>query len=35
MPGLLEEYKDQQTSSLKGFLKQEKAKITALKVSVS
>ena len=27
MPGLLEEYKDQQTSSLKGFLKQEKARI--------
>ena len=35
MPGLLEEYKDQQTSSLKGFLKQEKARITALKGSVS
>ena len=34
MPGLLEEYKDQQTSSLKGFLKQEKARITALKKSV-
>ena len=35
MPGLLDEYKDQQTSSLKGFLKQEKARITALKGSVS
>ena len=34
MPGLLEEYKEQQTSSLKGFLKQEKARITALKKSV-
>ena len=33
MPGLLEEYKDQQTSSLKGFLKQEKARISALKTS--
>ena len=33
MPGLLDEYKDQQTSSLKGFLKQEKARISALKTS--